>query len=356
MKPNTTNHQIYFSDARNLGKIDDASIHLIVTSPPYPMIEMWDDVFGEMNPQIQKLLSKDAGAEAFECMHQELDKVWREAGRVLIPGGMLCINVGDSTRNIAGNFQLFSNHARILQQCLSLGFQNLPNILWRKPTNSPTKFMGSGMLPPGAYVTLEHEYILIFRKGNKREFRTQEEKHNRRESAFFWEERNKWFSDVWMDLKGIGQELNNKQLRKRSGAFPFELACRLINMFSVKGDTVVDPFLGTGSTMFSAMVAERNSVGYEIDPEFRTHIEGQLNDIKEFSSQIITNRVHNHLEFVAQREKPLKYQNKWHNFPVVSRQEKEIILRTILQVSVKDESVFTVQYSAGRGSRNGLAS
>lgn len=353
MNTNSTTHQIYFSDARNLGKIEDESIHLIVTSPPYPMIEMWDEVFGEINPKIRKLLSKDAGAEAFECMHQELDKVWKETERVLIPGGMLCINAGDATRSIAGNFQLFSNHARILQQCLSLGFQNLPNILWRKPTNSPTKFMGSGMLPPGAYVTLEHEYILVFRKGKKREFRAEEEKQNRRESAFFWEERNRWFSDVWVDLKGIGQELNDpvrsratdrKQLRKRSGAFSFKLAYRLINMFSVKGDTVLDPFLGTGTTMFSAMVAERNSIGYEIDPEFRTHIEGQVSDVKELSNQIIAKRFHDHLEFVSQREKPMKYRNKWYSIPVVSRQETEIKFQKIKSIQSVDSSKYLVEY------------
>ena len=93
--------------------------------------------------------------------------------------------IGDATRSLDKNFALFSNHARIISGCLNIGLQNLPNIIWRKQTNAPNKFMGSGMLPPGAYVTLEHEFILIFRKGRKREFKTDEEKLNRQESSFF---------------------------------------------------------------------------------------------------------------------------------------------------------------------------
>ena len=100
--------------------------------------------------------------------------------------------------------------------------------------------MGSGMMPPGAYVTLEHEYVLVLRKGNKREFGTAEEKKNRRESCFFWEERNLWFSDVWMDLKGTTQNLIEDSARNRSAAYPFELPYRIITMFSVKGDTILD--------------------------------------------------------------------------------------------------------------------
>jgi DNA modification methylase len=119
-----------------------------------------------------------------------------------------------------------------------LGFSALPAILWRKQTNAPNKFMGSGMMPPGAYVTLEHEYILILRKGNKREFTSIKEKQNRRESAFFQEERNFWFSDVWMDLKGTTQNLFDNKATERSAAYPFELPYRLISMFSVKSDTV----------------------------------------------------------------------------------------------------------------------
>ena len=94
----------------------------------------------------------------------------------------------------------------LFKACEKLGFINLPNILWHKTTNAPNKFMGSGMLPCGAYVTLEHEWILIFRKGGKRVYKKTEEKEIRRDSSFFWEERNIWFSDIW-EIKGVKQPL-----------------------------------------------------------------------------------------------------------------------------------------------------
>lgn len=150
--------------------IEDASVDLVVTSPPYPMIEMWDAMFAEQDASIDVTLIENQPEQAFERMHRLLDSVWQECFRVMRPAGILCINIGDATRTIAKEFRLYSNHSRILQSCLSLGLRNLPNIIWRKQTNAPNKFMGSGMLPAGAYVTLEHEYILIFRKEGKRLF------------------------------------------------------------------------------------------------------------------------------------------------------------------------------------------
>ena len=138
----------------------------------------------------------------------------------------------------------------------------------------PNKFMGSGMLPAGAYATLEHEYILILRKGNKREFKSKEDKLRRQQSAFFWEERNVWFSDIWEDLKGTKQNNIDKHIRERSGAYPFELPYRIINMFSLRGDTVLDPFLGTGTTTLACMATARNSIGYEVNPNFKEHLQG----------------------------------------------------------------------------------
>ena len=218
--------------------IPSESVSLVVTSPPYPMIHMWDDLFISQNPAIGKALKNREGPHAFELMHRLLDDVWNEVYRVLKNGGIACINIGDATRTIDDNFSLYQNHTRLMAYLLQLGFNALPAILWRKQTNAPNKFMGSGMLPPGAYVTLEHEYILIVRKGPKREFKTPEEKQMRRQSAFFWEERNIWFSDIWLDVKGASQHLFDNRARRRSAAFPFEVPYRLINMFSVKGDTV----------------------------------------------------------------------------------------------------------------------
>ena len=321
-------HQIYYQNANNLKQIQDGTVHLMVTSPPYPMIAMWDEIFSQQNQEIKAALQAENGSLSFELMHRELDKVWDEVYRVLIDGGIACINIGDATRSVNGNFELFNSHSRIINHCLKIGFQTLPAIIWRKQTNAPNKFMGSGMLAPGAYVTLEHEYIILLRKGGKRLFKTKEEKENRSGSAFFWEERNIWFSDVWMDLKGTGQKLNHDELRERSGAFPFELAYRLINMFSVKGDIVLDPFVGTGTTTIATAASERNSIGIEISSQFSNVINDRIKQSNYSINEYIKSRVERHLEFVEERERTkgqLKYVNELHKFPVMTRQE--LVLR-----------------------------
>jgi hypothetical protein len=228
------------------------------------------------------------------------------------------------------------------------GFSALPTILWRKQTNAPNKFMGSGMMPPGAYVTLEHEYVLILRKGGKRDFITSEEKNIRRESAFFWEERNNWFSDIWLDLKGTTQKLFDHKTRNRSGAFPFELPYRLINMFSIKGDVVLDPFLGLGTTMFAAMAANRNSIGYEIDTAFKNLIMSTLPSVVGLSNKRIIERLNGHCAFIENRhadKKGFKYINKHYQFPVMTKQETELLINDLNEVKQVSQDSFEVIYS-----------
>jgi DNA modification methylase len=137
-----TKHQIINSDSTRLSDISNESVDLVVTSPPYPMIEMWDEILFRQNDEIKQCFLNEDFEKSFEFMHQELDKVWYECFRVLKCGGFACINIGDATRTLSENFRLFSNHARILTGCLNAGFQNLPNIIWRKQTNAPNKFMG----------------------------------------------------------------------------------------------------------------------------------------------------------------------------------------------------------------------
>jgi len=343
-----TIHQIFYRDARNLKEIPSESVDLVVTSPPYPMIGMWDDVFGSQNVDIEKALMARDGKLAHELMHEILDSVWDEMFRVLKDGRFACINIGDATRKVGGDFCLYPNHARILNYLLNIGFSALPDILWRKQTNAPNKFMGSGMLPAGAYVTLEHEYILILRKGSKREFKTEGEKQNRRESALFWEERNIWYSDVWMDIKGTGQRLSDELSRLRSAAFPYELAYRLVNMYSVKGDVVLDPFLGTGTTIAAAMTSGRNSVGVEIDKSFQSAICPMARQIVDFSNDYLRDRLRRHFEFVEDRIQtsgPLKYTNRYYGCPVVTSQEQSILLNGLNDVRESDNNIFEVTYS-----------
>jgi len=352
-----TTHKILFGNAIKMEEIEDGSIDLMVTSPPYPMIEMWDGIFSKQNPEIGKALESEEGNRAFELMNRELDKVWKEVYRVLRNGGFACINIGDATRKVGDEFKLYPSHARIMHTCLKLGFSSLPEILWRKQTNAPNKFMGSGMLPAGAYVTLEHEFILILRKGNKRKFLVEQDKKRRQKSAFFWEERNIWFSDVWEDLKGTKQNNIAKEIRERSGAFPFELPYRIINMFSVKEDTVLDPFLGTGTTMMAAMATGRNSIGIEIDKNFKETLFARFGNMVDFSNQLIENRILNHLRFVQERTKVkggLGYESVTYGFPVMTSQEVEIafdepskIVRKMSEIDVEYREKPTFKFVKG---------
>lgn len=334
-------------------KLENDSIALMLTSPPYPMIEMWDEAFSARNPDIGLALEKRNAKEAFLLMHDELNKTWKEVYRVLMPGGIACVNIGDATRNVDNTFCLYPSHALIVNSFFKLGFQSLPEILWRKQTNAPNKFMGSGMMPPGAYVTLEHEFILLFRKGAKREFNGSDMKKKRRESAYFWEERNRWFSDVWTKLQGTNQKLDDGSIedvgktRERSAAYPFELAYRLINMFSIKGDLVLDPFLGTGTTTLAAMISERNSVGYEIDPNFKEVIERRINGIVAFGNDYIDQRIESHVNFIKERvarKGPSKYYNKCHDFAVITRQEKLLQLCKLSSIQKQNENKYIVMY------------
>jgi DNA modification methylase len=345
-----TIHKIYFQPSNDLNNIEEESVALIVTSPPYPMIELWDEILSKQDPTIENHIQKGEGLSAFNRMHENLLQVWKEFQRILITGGIICINIGDATRSLNGNFQLFPSHARIIYDFQKLGFQSLPEIIWRKQTNAPNKFMGSGMLPTNAYVTYEHEYILIFRKGCKREFSSKSDKEIRRESAYFWEERNIWFSDIW-DFKGASQVMNDngELMRKRSAAYPFELAYRLVNMYSIKGDIVVDPFLGTGTTTLAAITSERNSIGIEIDEGFKKHIFEKIQDKTTVQdlNEFILNRIENHLSFINKRKihKEVKYINDYHMIPVVTNQEIDLKVKTIKKISLISDNEFEVEYN-----------
>lgn len=351
-----TTQEIHFEHSADMGKVPSASAHLVVTSPPYPMIEMWDEMFSQQNSEIISALDKKDGQLAFELMHRQLDPVWQELHRILIDGGVVCINIGDATRTIGGNFALYPNHARVLTAMLNCGFSSLPAILWRKPTNAPNKFMGSGMLPGGAYVTLEHEYILIFRKGSKRTFRSSQ-KMGRRHSAFFWEERNAWFSDVWLDLVGTSQYQQGTNTRMRSAAFPFELAYRLVSMFSAKDDMVVDPFLGTGTTMAAAMATARNCIGFEIERGFQDQILSMADWIVDAANERIRQRIHDHNAFVDKRlmEKyQFKHHNRYYDFPVMTRQEVDLYLNPLDGIEkIDDQSIKAIYTATPKGDFSG---
>ena len=333
-----TEHRVLVGDSRDLSQVADDSVELVVTSPPYPMVEMWDELFSELNPEIGAHLESGCGREAFARMHEELDAVWAELRRVLVDGGIACVNIGDATRTVDGSFRVFQNHSRVIDAFEHHGFEPLPEVLWRKPTNSGAKFMGSGMVPPNAYVTLEHEYILVFRNGTGSR-RFEPGASRRYEAAYFWEERNRWFSDVWTDIRGEQQALDRSDLRERSAAYPFEIPYRLVNMYSVYGDTVLDPFWGTGTTSLAAMVAGRNSVGRELDEEFVQVFRDRVESLPESSRDIVERRLDEHRKFVEQRaggESAFEYEATNYGFPVTTKQEKSIQFYAVSEVRDTD--------------------
>ncbi len=278
-----TKHTVIIGDSRSMREIEDESIHLVVTSPPYPMIEIWDSLFRNLDEKIDRLWRKMEASsrdeyvrEIYDLMHENLEMVWREVYRVLIPGGIACVNIGDATRTFKEVFRVFPNHARTIEIFEKIGFVTLPYILWKKPTTKPRykgkgAFLGSGMLPPNAYVTLDCEYILIFRKGEPRRFKPHDPL--RYASKYTKEERDQWFTQIW-DVAGAKQQM--PEVERRVAAFPEEIPRRLIRMFSIIGDTVLDPFLGTGTTMKAAIDLMRNSIGYEIDRSLLPLIEEKV--------------------------------------------------------------------------------
>jgi DNA modification methylase len=246
--PGTVTIRTVEGDARELPGVGPASVELVVTSPPYPMIPQWDGSF------------RAWGATDFPAMHGRLAEVWAACHRVLVPGGILAVNIGDALRSGPEGFRLWPNHVEVARACESAGFRPLPYILWKKPTNKPNAFLGSGFLPPNAYVTLDCEFILLFRRGPLRAFPRSDGR--RSASRYSKAERDRWFSQIWSDVRGIRQG----GAGRRTGAFPPEIPRRLIRMFSVVGDTVLDPFAGTGTTLWEANALGRNAIGVEIEP------------------------------------------------------------------------------------------
>jgi site-specific DNA-methyltransferase (adenine-specific) len=312
-----TEHVLRVGDAAAMTHLDDDSVPLVVTSPPYPMVAQWDDLFAARDDAVADALDAGAGERAFERMHEQLDAVWDEVCRVLAPGGVVCVNVGDATRSLDGQFRTYTNHSRIDRALRDRGLRSLPDVLWRKPTNSATKFMGSGTLPPNAYVTLEHEHLLLFRAGGPRSFPPGDAR--RYESAFFWEERNRWFSDLW-EFPGTDQTVGDE----RVAAFPLELPLRVVRMYSVYGDTVLDPFAGTGTTTLAAMLAGRSSVGYDLAGDRLAVLDERLDDLPDRSERRARERLARHREFVADRDPGYEAEN--YDVGVTTKAERGIRL------------------------------
>jgi len=249
-----TMHQVILGDARDMSRVQDRSVHLVVTSPPYWTLKKYNENLNQLG-----------AISEYEAFLTELDRVWTECFRVLCPGGRLCIVVGDVclSRRKNGRHLVIPLHADIQVQCRGAGFDNLTPIFWYKIANMATEVEGSSYFlgkpyEPNAVIKSDIEYILLLRKGGDYRHPTAEQ---RAASVIEKELYHKWFRQIWTDVAGAS-------LKNHPAPFPVEIASRLIRMFSFVGDTVLDPFLGTGTTTVAAIESGRNSVGFEIDPSY----------------------------------------------------------------------------------------
>jgi modification methylase len=260
-----TRHVLRLGDARQLDTIPDESIHLVVTSPPYWTLKTYNKSPDQMGH-----------IEDYETFLTELDRVWEQCLRILVPGGRVVCVVGDvllSRRQNNGEHVCVPLHASIQEHCRKLGFSNLAPIIWYKIANVVYEASGNGAgflgkpYEPNAVIKNDIEFILMFRKpGGYRSPSI----GTRLLSIIPSERYSQWFQQIWSGVTGAST-------KKHPAPYPIELAERLVRMFSFVGDVVLDPFMGTGTTTVAAAKTGRNSIGIEIDREYFALAESRIN-------------------------------------------------------------------------------
>jgi len=265
-------HLLLRGDTRN-SRLPDESVHLVLTSPPYWTLKEYRNTMGQLGHEPN-----------YEVFVEELERVWRLCYRALVPGGRLICVVGDvclSRRKNDGRHTVVPLHASIQESCRRIGFDNLAPIIWHKIANAVYEVEnGSGGFlgkpyEPNAVVKNDIEFILMERKSGG--YRTPEPA-TRILSLISAEDHRLWFQQIWTGLTGAST-------RHHPAPYPLELANRLIRMFSFVGDTVFDPFLGTGTTAVAAASAGRNSIGVEIDDYY---FEGAVARLKQETASLFT--------------------------------------------------------------------
>ncbi len=259
-----TAHNLFQADSRELSFIPDQSVHLVVTSPPYWILKRYQDHPDQLGD------IKD-----YEVFLQELDQVWQHCYRVLVPGGRVVCVVGDvclSRRKNNGRHTVVPLHASIQEHCRVIGYDNLAPIIWYKIANAQYEANrnGAGFLgkpyEPNGVIKNDIEYILMQRKpGGYRKPSVA----TRILFIISTENHQQWFQAIWSGITGVST-------RNHPAPYPEELAERLIRMFSFVGDTVLDPFMGTGTSIVAAAKWGRNSIGIELDPNYFEFAEKQI--------------------------------------------------------------------------------
>ncbi len=244
---------LHHGDARELGWIPDESVHLVVTSPPYWTLKR----YRENDRQLGHVSD-------YDHFHDQLDKVWTHCFRVLVPGGRIVCVVGDVclSRRKHGRHVVMPMHADIVVRARRIGFDNLTPIIWHKIANASyevengSSFLGKPY-EPNAIIKNDAEFILMLRKpGGYRQPTTEQ----RNSSRLTKDEHQEWFQQIWT--------LTGESTREHPAPFPEKLAYRLVRMFSFTDDTVLDPFMGTGTTLVAAARCGRNAIGVEIESEY----------------------------------------------------------------------------------------
>lgn len=260
----TTTHRLVLGDARSMPFVQTNSIHLVVTSPPYWTLKTYNDTAGQLGH-----------VEDYDEFLADLDRVWAECLRALVPGGRLICVVGDvclSRRQNKGRHTVVPLHSAISEHCRRLGFDGLAPIIWHKIANAVFEAAGNGggflgkPYEPNAIIKNDVEYVLMMRKpGGYRS----PSLDTRLLSLISEVNHRAWFQQIWTGITGAST-------RNHPAPFPLELAERLVRMFSFVGDTVLDPFTGTGTTNLAAARWGRNSVGVEIDRAYLAATEQRM--------------------------------------------------------------------------------
>jgi DNA modification methylase len=295
-----THHKIIIGDSRNMIEVADESVHLVITSPPYWQLKDYGN-----GAQI-------GFDDSYEDYINNLNIVWNQCHRVLKKGCRLCVNIGDQfARSVYyGRYKVIPIRTEIIKFCETIGFDYMGAIIWQKVTTCNTTggatIMGSFPFPRNGILKIDYEFILIFKKHGAAPKMSRETKEKSRMTIDEW---NQFFAGHW-NIPGEKQD-------KHLAMFPEEIPRRLIKMFSFVNDTVLDPFLGSGTTSLAAKKIDRNSIGYEINPEFLPLIKDKLGIQRKMMFEEAD------YEIVKQNNAHINYKEKARQLPYVFKDPVE---------------------------------